>query len=112
MYDISVQLTSGAATEVVRQISHSRLGDVRVVPGDGDLLLRQAIVVDFCLEQVNDGVCMYATLLSGSGREFYEFRDNVVRKLERRFQAIAQEDRSRVAAGHFKGRALQPTLPA
>ena len=96
----------------MRPTPHSPLGEIRIVPGDGDLLLRQAIVVDYSLERINDAICLYATIMEGSGREFYDFRDNVVIKLEKRFQDIAQEDRSRVAAGHFRGRALQPTQPA
>ena len=42
--------------------------------------LRQAIVVDFCLQQVEDGTCMYATILSEGSRAFYDFRENVVRR--------------------------------
>ena len=88
----------GAPSEVVRPTPHSPLGEVRVVPGDGDLLLRQAIVVDFCLQQVEDGICMYATILSEGSRVFYDFRDNVVREMERQFQEIAQADRRRMHA--------------
>ena len=70
----------GPPSEVVWPTPYSPLGEVRVVPGDGDLLLRQAIVVDFCLQQVEDGICLYATILSGrASRAFYDFRNNVVR---------------------------------
>ena len=98
----------GHDLQIVRNNPYSRRREALVVPGDGDLLLRHAIVVDYCFERVDDGICNYATILHDGSRVFYDFLDDVVRKLHERFHGIAQDDRSRLAEENTP---LQPAQP-
>ena len=86
---------SGFERQVVRHIPHTTPEEFRVVPGDGDLLLRQAIVIDHWIETVSNGILLYASLMDGDPKELTTFRGDVIMAIEKRIQGIAQDDRRR-----------------
>ena len=95
--------------KIVRDDYSSAFDTSIIVPADGDLLLMQAVVVDFCFHQAEHHILLYAGLtdhheFKGQANPFrHTLCNKVMRNLRNKFQQIAQADRDNLidASGHL-----------